>query len=291
MISKDTFFSKKQTINFRGRLVNISSPIVMGILNLTPDSFYEGSRFQRESEILKRCEQIISEGGTIIDIGAYSTRPGASNISEEDELSRLNSGLKVIRKEFPDVIISVDTFRSEIARKVIEEYNIQMINDISAGKLDTAMMKTVGDLKTPYIAMHMIGNPQNMMDNTTYNHIIRDMISYFSKVIDTAKQCNIKDIIIDPGFGFSKTMDQNYQVLSSLDSFRIFEVPVLVGLSRKSMIYKFLDQTSEEALPGTITANTLALLKGASILRVHDVKQTMATIKVVNAFNQPHLSI
>lgn len=284
MISKDTFFSKKQTINFNGRLIDLSSPLVMGILNLSDDSFYAGSRYSGESEIIRRCEEILSEGGTIIDVGACSSRPGAHQISKEEELVRLTAGLEVIRKKFPDVLVSVDTFRSVVARTVVETYGVHMINDISAGQMDDAMLATIGSLKVPYIAMHMKGTMETMHQQTSYNHIVRDIISYFSKVIEQSRQNNIMDIIIDPGFGFSKTVEQNYELLAHLDSFRIFEVPILVGLSRKSMIYKLLAQTPEDALPGTITVNTLALLKGASILRVHDVKEAMASIKILKAY-------
>jgi dihydropteroate synthase len=289
MISKDTFFSKKRTLNFRGTLFDLSSPVVMGILNITPDSFYDGGRYTTKTEILKRCENILFEGASIIDIGAYSSRPGAENISEEEELTRLATTLQYIRKEFPESFISVDTFRSGIAQKVVNDFNIQMINDISAGLMDTAMLETIGDLKVPYVMMHMKGTPQNMQQQTSYDHLIRDILRYFAERTEKARQAGIQDLIIDPGFGFSKTAEQSFQLLSGLDEFRILELPLMVGLSRKSSISKAIGSTSEHALAGTIAANTIALLKGADILRVHDVKEAVDTIKVVQAYKNSYL--
>ena len=289
MISKDTFFSKKRTLNFRGTLFDLSSPVVMGILNITPDSFYDGGRYTTESEILKRCENILSGGASIIDIGAYSSRPGAENISEEEELNRLVTALQYIRKEFQEAFISVDTFRSGIAQKVVNNFNVQMINDISAGLMDTAMLETIAALKVPYVMMHMKGTPQNMQQQTTYKHLIRDILHYFAERTEKARQTGIQDLIIDPGFGFSKTSEHSFQLLSGLDEFRILELPVMVGLSRKSFISKAIDSTPEHALAGTIAANTIALQKGADILRVHDVKEAVDTIKVVQAYKNSYL--
>jgi dihydropteroate synthase len=289
MISKDTFFSKKQTLNFRGTLFDLSSPVVIGILNITPDSFYDGGKYTTEYEILKRCEKILSEGASIIDIGAYSSRPGAENISEEQELSRLAEALQCIRREFPEAIISVDTFRSGIASSVVNDFNVQMINDISAGLMDNVMIETIAGLKVPYIMMHMRGTPQIMQQQTDYEHLIRDILKYFAERTEKARQAGIHDIIIDPGFGFGKTVEQNYQLLSGLDEFRILELPMMVGLSRKSMISKTISSSPEHALAGTITANTLALLKGADMLRVHDVKEAVDSIKVVQAYKNSYL--
>lgn len=283
MSPKDTFFSKKRTLNLRGTLLELSSPVVMGILNVTPDSFYPGSRVNNESGILKRCEQILTEGGLIIDIGAYSSRPSAEHISEEEEISRLEFALQLIRKEFPDAFLSVDTFRANVARKVVENFGVQIVNDISAGEMDENMMTTVAELKIPYILMHMVGTPQTMQQNTKYEHFLRDVIRYFVDKTDKAKKAGIHDIILDPGFGFSKTLEQNYELLNRLSEFRIFELPLLVGLSRKSMICKATGNTPETALAGTIAANTIALLKGADILRVHDVKEAVDTIQIVKA--------
>jgi dihydropteroate synthase len=289
MISKDNFFSKKQALNFNGTLFDLSSPVVMGILNITPDSFYDGGRYTTETEILKRCELILSQGASIIDIGAYSSRPGAEDITEEDELNRLRFALNPIRKEFQNAFISVDTFRSEIAQRVVDEFGVQMINDISAGQMDIAMLEIVANLKVPYIMMHMQGTPQNMQHQTSYAHLIRDIMHYFAEKIAEAKQLDMHDIIIDPGFGFSKTLEQNYQLLSKLNEFKIFELPIMVGISRKSMIYKILESKPEQALAGTITANTLALLNGANILRVHDVKEAVDAVKIVKAYKNFYL--
>lgn len=288
MTSKDTFFSKKRTFNFRGKLIDIQSPIVMGIINITPDSFYESSRFCSEQAILKRCEQILLEGATIIDLGAYSSRPGAENISQSDELNRINPALKAIRKEFPDVILSLDTFRSEVARITVEEFNIQLINDITAGSFDDAMFSTIASLKVPYVIMHMEGDLMNMHQKHHYKDVMLDIIQYFAGKIESARQSGIHDLILDPGFGFSKNLEQNYQILNHLDDFKIFELPILVGLSRKSMIYKLLDSNPEESLNGTVVVNTLALIKGADILRVHDVKESIEVIKIVSAYKNTY---
>lgn len=289
MISKDTFFSKKRTLNFAGTLYELHSPMVMGILNITPDSFYEGSRQTSETAILKRCEAILSEGGEIIDIGAYSSRPGAEHISEEEELERLVTALKSIRKAFPEALLSVDTFRSSIANIVVKDFGVQVINDISAGTLDELMLETVAALKVPYIMMHIKGDPRTMQQLTDYDDLILDILKYFAQKNDTAKKAGIQDIIIDPGFGFGKTLEQNYQLLGRLNELQIFELPVLVGVSRKSMIYKLFETSADKALTGTISLNTIALLNGADILRVHDVKEAVETIKIVTAYKNSYL--
>jgi dihydropteroate synthase len=289
MIFKDTFFSKKQTLNFRGTLFDLSSPVVMGILNITPDSFYDGGRYTTENDILKRCETMLSEGASFIDIGAYSSRPGAEEITEDVELKRILPALRSIRKEFPDALLSVDTFRFEIARRVVNEFGVQMINDISAGQIDTSMLENIACLKVPYIMMHMQGTPKNMQDQTAYSDFLGDIMQYFAEKVAKAWELGVHDIIIDPGFGFGKTLEQNYQLLSRLDAFRTFELPVMVGISRKSMIYKIIESNPEGSLAGTITANTLALLNGANILRVHDVKEAIDTIKIVKAYKNFYL--
>jgi dihydropteroate synthase len=285
MDQKDNFFSKKRTINFKGNMVAMETPVVMGIINLTPDSFYKGSRFSI-NEILKRIEKMISEGVRIIDIGAVSTRPGSENISEIEELNRLTPSLTTIQKEFPEIILSLDTYHSKVARIAVENYNVRLINDISAGKFDELMFETIAALKVPYIMMHVAGNMQTMHKKHDYNNIIIEMIQYFAKKIELAHQFGIYDIIIDPGFGFSKTLENNYHILAHLDKFRIFELPVIVGLSRKSMTYKLLNITPDEALNTTTVVNTLALLKGADILRVHDVKEATEAIKIVQQLKE-----
>lgn len=284
MEAKDTFFSKKQTLNIRGRLISPSYPIVMGIVNITPDSFYPGSRTTDEINILKRCETIVKEGGEIIDIGAYSSRPDAENIPLEEEKTRLSGVLAKIRKEFPDIILSVDTFRSEVASMAVKDFEADMINDISGGNLDDQMFDTIASLKVPYILMHMKGTPQTMSTQNQYTNLVGDILKYFAEKIDHLRRKGVADIIIDPGFGFAKNISQNFQLLSQLDKFQWFNLPVLAGLSRKSFIYKTLENTPEEALNGTSSMNTIALLKGADILRVHDVKEAVECTKLIKAY-------
>jgi len=286
MQPKDTFFSRKLTINCRGELIDLSFPKVMGIVNITPDSFYDGGKYTTEENMISRIDKMISEGCDIYDIGAYSSRPGAQNVSEDEELSRLTSALKVIRKKFPEIIISVDTFRSQIAKKVVQDFEVDIINDISAGEMDSKMFETIADLNVPYIMMHMQGTPENMQENPEYENIVKDIMMYFSKKLYELKLLGVNDVIIDPGFGFGKTLDHNYQLLKHLDDFKIFELPLLVGLSRKSMICKVLEVDPHDALNGTSVVNTLALMGGANILRVHDVKSAVETIKLHAKFNQ-----
>ncbi|MFA4871194.1 MAG: dihydropteroate synthase [Pedobacter sp.] len=279
-MAKDTFLNRKTTLNVKGRIVDLSSPSVMGILNLTDDSFYSNSRISSLELALQRAETIISEGGKFIDIGAYSSRPGAIDVTAQQEIDRIVPVMESIAKNYPDVLISIDTFRAEVARYAIEA-GAHIINDIAAGNMDEAMFQTVADLKVPYIMMHMRGTPQTMQQHTDYDHLMLNMISYFSVKVDELKKSGVNDIILDPGFGFAKTLEQNYEVLKHMTDLDILELPVLAGLSRKSMIYKFLGGGPEQALNGTTTLNTIALLKGANILRVHDVKAAVECIALV----------
>ena len=269
------------TINCKGKLIDISSPKVMGILNITPDSFFDGGKYKNESDILSQVEKMLSEGATFIDIGAYSSRPGAKHISEEEELQRILPVIKLLVKEFPEIIISVDTFRSEVAKQTINA-GAAIINDISAGKMDTNMFATVAALQVPYIIMHMQGTPQNMQENPQYNNVTTEVIQFFAEQIFKLGQLKVNDVIVDPGFGFGKTIEHNYELLKDLSLFKNLDMPILAGISRKSMLYKPLDITAKEALNASTSANTIALLNGANILRVHDVKEAMEAIKIVN---------
>lgn len=269
-----------KSINCNGNLIDLTSPKVMGILNLTPDSFYDGGKYKSEKEILSQTEKMLAEGATFIDIGAYSSRPGAQPISEAEELARLLPILEIIVKTYPKALISIDTFRSAVARQAITS-GACIVNDISAGNLDDKMFLMVAELQIPYIMMHMRGTPQNMQDCTVYDDLAKDIIFYFSKKINELRMLGLNDIILDVGFGFSKTLDQNYELLQNLNLFTYFDIPILSGLSRKSMLYKLLHISSKEALNATTTANTIALLQGSNILRVHDVKEAMESIKIV----------
>lgn len=273
------------TINCKGKLIDLSSPKVMGILNLTPDSFYDGGKFKNETAILNHVAQMLQDGATFIDMGAYSSRPNAKHISETEELNRLLPILNLILKEFPETLISVDTFRSTVAKNAIEA-GAAMVNDISAGKLDENMLQTIANLQVPYVMMHLKGTPQNMQQNTNYKNITKEIILYFSERLAAAKALGIIDIIIDPGFGFAKTLEQNFELLNQLELFKMIEKPLLVGVSRKSMIYKTLETTANNALNGTTVLNTFALQKGASILRVHDVKEAVECIKLYEALKR-----
>lgn len=268
-------------INVNGRLMDLSEPQVMGILNVTPDSFYAGSRMETEKDIINRLHQITSEGASILDIGAYSSRPDAEHISTEEEMNRLRTGLDLVRKHQPEAVVSVDTFRADVAKMCVEEFGAAMINDISAGQLDAAMFGTIAQLGVPYIMMHMQGTPQNMQMNPHYDHLLKEVFLYFAERVQKLRDLGVKDIIIDPGFGFGKTLEHNYELMNHLDEFQLFELPLLVGISRKSMIYKLLGTTPEEALNGTTVLNTLALMKGANILRVHDVKAAKEAVTLV----------
>lgn len=276
------FLRPSQTINCRGQLIDISTPAVMGIINITPDSFFSGGRFNSEAAILERVGQIVDEGGSMVDVGAYSSRPGAENVSADIELARLLPALKVIRDRYPNLIVSVDTFRAEVAERVVTEGFADIINDISGGEMDGAMFDTVARLKVPYILMHMQGTPDTMQLNPTYRDVVADVSLWLSERVDKLRSMGVNDIIIDPGFGFGKTVEHNYSMLNRLDEFRLFQLPLLVGLSRKSMIYKVLDGDPEGSLNGTTALNTVALLKGANILRVHDVKEAVECVKLVS---------
>ncbi len=273
--------SLSKYINVNGRLLDLSTPQVMGVLNVTPDSFYSGCRAQTDEAIADRALQILEEGASIIDIGAYSSRPNCVDISPEEELNRLRYALKILNEVDPDAIISVDTFRASVAEVCVKEYGVAIINDISGGEMDKNMFDTVINLQVPYIMQHMQGTPQNMQDSPHYDNLMRETFLYFSEKIQTLHDRGLNDIILDPGFGFGKTLDHNYELLSHLDEFKIFELPILVGLSRKSMITKLLDVPTTEALNGTTVANTLALMKGADIIRVHDVKEAVQAVKIV----------
>lgn len=268
-----------QTINCLGKLIDLSLPKVMGIINVTPDSFYNGGKTFSEKEILKQAEKMISEGVTFLDIGGYSTRPGADEISENEELRRVVEAIKAILKNFPKTLISVDTFKSEVAKKAVEA-GAAMINDVSGGTLDTEMYKTVAKLKVPYILMHMRGTPKTMTKLTDYKNVTTEVLKNLSEKIALARAEGISDIIADPGFGFAKTREQSFELLNNLELFKSLDVPVLVGVSRKSMIYKTLETSAENALNGTTSLNTIALLKGALILRVHDVNEAVECVKL-----------
>ena len=268
-------------INVNGRLMDLSEPQVMGILNVTPDSFYAGSRAETEQDIIRRLHQIMDEGASIVDIGGYSSRPGAQEVSAAEEMERLRMGLELIRKHRPDAVVSVDTFRADVAKMCAEEYGVAIINDISAGQMDENMFPTIARLGIPYIIMHMKGTPQDMQVNPQYGHFLKEVFYYFSEKVQRLRDLGVKDIIIDPGFGFGKNLEHNYELMNHLEEFSLFELPLLVGVSRKSMIYKLLDITPQEVLNGTTVLNTVALLKGANILRVHDVKEAVETVRII----------
>lgn len=270
-----------KTINSKGELLDLSTPVVMGILNITPDSFYEGSRKQTVADILKRVEEILLQGGTMVDIGAQSTRPSSQFLSSEEELKRLSPALSAINKEFPDAVLSIDTFYADVAKVCVKDYNVAIVNDISGGELDSDMFQTVADLQVPYILMHMRGTPQTMQQLNTYTDLIQDIVYYFSEKVAHLRQLGVNDIILDPGFGFSKDVSQNYKLMGHLSFFENFELPLLVGISRKSMVTNFLEVASSEALNGTSVLNTYALMNGANILRVHDVKEACEAVKIV----------
>jgi len=272
--------TKKQenySIRVNDKLIDLSTPLVMGIVNVTPDSFYAGSRMESMISVLRKIEQMQNEGALIVDIGGYSSRPGAENISIEEEVSRISPVIQAAKKEFPEIIISLDTFRSEVARIGIEA-GTDIINDISGFEIDPLIIDVVAKHKTPYILMHMKGNPKTMQSNTEYDNLFSEMMLYFSSKIDFLKKKGVHDIIIDPGFGFSKTIEQNYEILNNLEHFKLLNHPLLIGLSRKSMIYKKLGIKPEDSLPETIRLNKIALKKGGNILRVHDVKEAVALI-------------
>lgn len=276
----------EKTININGSLLNLSTPLVMGILNVTPNSFYSESRKQSDEEIVNRCRVILDEGGTIIDVGAQSSSRTSKFLSAKEEWERLMPALRLIRNEFPDTIISIDTFYADVAKEAVEVYGANIINDISGGEIDKRMFNVVAELNVPYILMHMRGVPQTMQYMTNYDNFIQDILYYFSEKRAKLSLLGVNDVIIDPGFGFSKSVAQNYELMAYLKYFHIFEEPILVGVSRKSMIYKLLETTPENSLNGTTVLNTVSLLSGANILRVHDVKEAVECVKIISELTE-----
>lgn len=275
-----------QYINLNGALMDLSIPRVMGILNLTPDSFFSGSRMQTAGQVVGRIEQLRNEGADMVDVGACSTRPGASQPSLQEEMDRLRKGLSLIREVWPEAVLSVDTYRSQVARMCVEEFGVAIINDISSGQMDSEMFPTIAQLGVPYVMTHMQGTPETMQQHPHYQHILKEVCLFFAKRIDALSKLGAKDIILDPGFGFGKTLEHNYQLLANLHELNLFDLPLLVGVSRKSMVYKLLETTPDEALNGTTSLHTIALLKGANILRVHDVKEARQAITIVGKLEE-----
>ncbi|SNB14995.1 Dihydropteroate synthase [Flavobacterium psychrophilum] len=273
------------TINCKGQLIDLSTPKVMGILNVTPDSFYDGGRFVSEKNVLIQVENMLQDGANFIDIGGQSSKPKAAIVSIDEELKRVVSIVDLILKKFPETMISIDTFNSKVAQIAVEK-GAAIINDISAGNLDDNMFETIAKLQVPYIMMHMRGTPQTMQEMTNYDDLLKDILFYFSEKVAKARSFGINDLIIDPGFGFAKTLEQNFELLNKLELFEMFELPILVGVSRKSMIYKTLETTPENALNGTSVLNTIALTKGGNILRVHDVKEAVECVKLYNQLHK-----
>jgi dihydropteroate synthase len=270
------------TINCKGNLIDLTTPKIMGILNVTPNSFFDGGNYKSEIEILNQVEKMLFEGATFIDIGAYSSKPNAELVSENEELSRILPVVDLVLKNFPQTLLSIDTFRGKVAQNCIEN-GAALINDIAAGNLDENMMATVAKFQVPYIMMHSRGNPQTMQQLTNYDNVTKEILFYFSEKITKARSLGINDLIVDPGFGFAKKQEQNYEVLQNMELLQLLELPILVGFSRKSMIYKVLENNAQEALNGTTVLNTIALSKGAKILRVHDVKEALECVKLFGA--------
>ena len=277
---------KPYSLNLKGRLVTIDRPWVMGIINVTPDSFYSSSRVGDEQTLVKRVQTMLADGVDVIDVGACSTRPGSESVDAKGEMKRLEWALAVIRRVAPDVILSVDTYRAEVARRCVEQWGIDIINDISGGTLDEKMFRTVADLRVPYVMMHMRGTPETMSAMTDYDNVTAEVLNWMSRRIDELRQLGVQDIIVDPGFGFAKTVEQNYELLSRLEAFHSLEAPLLVGVSRKRMIYIPLDCDASHALNGTTVVNTIALMQGAHILRVHDVRAAAEAVKLVTQLRQ-----
>ena len=275
-----------RTINIKGELFSLDRPVVMGILNVTPDSFFAGSRKRTETEITTRIEEILAQGGDWIDIGGYSSRPDATPVTADEEMRRLELGLEILSRDYPSVPVSVDTFRADVARCCVEKYGGAMINDISAGELDPEMFRTVADLKVPYIMMHMRGTPQTMASLTDYTDLMDEIMLYFAEKVRQLCLMGVSDLILDPGFGFSKTLEQNYELMAHLREFGIFDLPILVGISRKRMIYQLLGGSPEESLNGTTALHAYALLNGADILRVHDVKEAVEAVRIVQKIKE-----
>jgi dihydropteroate synthase len=278
---QDTFFLKKKSINCDGKIVNLDEPLVMGILNATPDSFFDGGKHTDGKSIVAHVKQQLADGAAIIDVGGYSSKPGAAEVSEKEELNRVIPIINLLKQEFKDIVISIDTFRSQVAQEAIK-HGAALINDISAGELDKNMFDVVAELNVPYIMMHMQGTPQTMQKNPTYRNVTKEVMNYFAEKVNVLHQKGVNDIILDPGFGFGKTLEHNYQLLRELNHFNCFELPILVGVSRKSMITKALNISSKDALNGSTTLNALALTKGANILRVHDVKEANEVVQLFN---------
>lgn len=277
---------KAKSLNIKGKLVTLDKPWVMGILNVTPDSFYVDSRIEDESALYKRIETILSEGGRIIDVGGCSTRPGAATATEEEERNRLKKALSILMLHYPEVIVSVDTFRADIARWAVEEYGVAIINDVSGGDMDPNMFRTIADLRVPYIIMHMRGTPETMQTLTAYENVTAEVLQSLAVKMNQLYQLGINDVIVDPGFGFSKTIEQNYELMRHLSDFRILEAPLLVGISRKKMIYEMLETSIEGSLNGTTVLNTFALLHGADILRVHDVRDAVEAVRITQLLKE-----
>ena len=283
---KESYGKNSNSINLRGEIYSLDSPRIMGILNITPDSFFDGGRYLNIDSILSQVEEMINEGTDFIDIGASSTRPGAKRISEEEELRRLSEPVKQIRDSFPEMYISIDTYQSSIAQKMVSDFGVDIINDISAGLMDEAMFETIADLNVPYIMMHTQGTPENMQLNPSYTDVVKEVLLFLSERLEKLNLLGVNDVIADPGFGFGKTLDQNYEILDKLDFFSMLEIPLMVGLSRKSMVYNLIESTPDDALNGTSIVHAIALLNGADILRVHDVKQAKEAITIVNKLKE-----
>lgn len=276
---QDTFFLKKKSINCDGKLLNLDEPIVMGILNLTPDSFFDGGKHHDEAAIISHVKKMLVDGAQIIDVGGYSSRPGAQEVTEKEELNRVLPIVKLLKQEFDEIILSIDTFRAEVAQQAIKN-GAAIVNDISAGNMDKTMFDVIANLKVPYIMMHMQGTPQTMQQNPNYKNVTNEVMNFFTKKLELLYKKGINDVILDPGFGFGKTIDHNYELLNHLDDFKLFELPLLVGVSRKSMITKALNIKASEALNGTTALNAFALTKGATILRVHDVAAAKQVVEL-----------
>jgi dihydropteroate synthase len=273
-------------LKLNGKLYDLRTPVVMGVVNITPDSFFAFSRYKSDRTMLQQVESFLSEGATIIDVGGYSTRPQAEHVSLDEEIRRVSEALELICKKFPDAVLSVDTFRSPVARVAVQQYGVAMINDISGGTLDQQMFESIADLQVAYVLMHTRGTPQHMQDQTEYVDVVSEVLQFLAKRVAQLRLLGVHDVVIDPGFGFAKTLEQNYEMMSKLSVFRQIQAPLLVGISRKSMIYKLLEITPEQALNGSTALNMLALMGGASILRVHDVKEAVETIKIFGAYKQ-----
>jgi dihydropteroate synthase len=282
---QDKFFETKSTINCRGKIINLSTPLVMGVINLGPDSFYDGGRTRTSWDVLKLAGKLLGEGAAILDLGAASSRPGAHLVSASTERRRIIPAIELLVKEFPEAILSVDTYNASIAREAIEK-GAHIINDISAGEFDKEMFETIAQLQVPYIMMHMKGKPENMQENPVYEDVIREITFYFARKVNQLRDFGVHDIIIDPGFGFGKSLEDNYRILNKLDYLKIFELPILVGVSRKSMINKVLGTLPDQALNGTTVLNTIALQKGANILRVHDAREAAEAVKIIELLKQ-----